>query len=76
VPAGWYVDLYRSSAYPELPYRTVRTGPGGTFAFPDVDAPEVYIVEARPTRGALPQGSRTVQIAASEPKVIVVRVDQ
>lgn len=76
VPAGWYVDLYRSSSYPTLPYRTVRTGVGGTFAFPDIDAPEVYIVEVRPTRGSEPQGSRTVQIAASEQKVVVVRADQ
>lgn len=76
VPAGWYVDLYRSSSYPEQPYRTVRTGPGGTFSFPDVDAPEVYVVEVRATRGSEPQGSRTVQVAASEQKVITVRADQ
>ena len=28
VPAGWYVDLYRSSGYPDDPYRTVRTSRG------------------------------------------------
>lgn len=76
VPAGWYVDLYRSSAYPTLPYRTVRTGAGGTFSFANVDAPEVYIVEVRPTRGSEPAGSRTVQVAASEQKVVVVKADQ
>jgi carboxypeptidase family protein len=76
VPAGWYVDLYRSSSYPTLPYRTVRTGAGGTFSFPNVDAPEVYIIEVRATRGSEPQGSRTVQVAASEQKVVTVRADQ
>ena len=76
VPAGWYVDLYRSSSYPDNPYRTVRTGAGGTFSFPDVDAPEVYVVEVRPTRGSQPVGSRTIQVAASEQKVVTVRADE
>ena len=76
VPAGWYVDLYRSSTYPAAPYRTVRTGTGGTFSFPDVDAPEVYVIEVRPTRGSQPEGSRTIQVAASEQKTTTVRVDQ
>lgn len=76
VPAGWYVDLYRSSTYPENPYRTVRTSANGTFLFEDVDAPEVYVVEARPTRGSAPLGSRTVQLAASEQRDITVRADQ
>lgn len=75
VPAGWYVDLYRSSSYPETPYRTVRTTSGGAFAFPDIDAPEVYVVEARPTRGSAPLGSRTLQIAASEQRTITLRAD-
>ena len=75
VPAGWYVDLYRSTGYPDTPYRTVRTKAGGAFSFDDIDAPEVYVVEARPTRGSAPQGSRTVQISASEQRVITVRAD-
>lgn len=73
VPAGWYVDLYRSSTYPEDPYRTVRTSASGTFSFEDIDAPEVYVVEVRPTRGSAPQGSRTVQLAASEQRTITVK---
>lgn len=76
VPAGWYVDLYRSSTYPESPLRTVRTSATGTFRFDDVDAPEVYVVEARPTRGSAPLGSRTVQLAASEQREITLRADQ
>jgi type II secretory pathway pseudopilin PulG len=75
VPAGWYVDLYRSSSYPDDPYRTVRTSAGGTFTFEDVDAPEVYVIEVRPTRGSAPLGSRTVQIAASEQRTITVKAD-
>jgi type II secretory pathway pseudopilin PulG len=76
VPAGWYVDLYRSSGYPDDPYRTVRTSAGGSFTFDDVDAPEVYVIEVRPTRGSAPQGSRTVQLAASEQRTITVKADQ
>lgn len=76
VPAGWYVDLYRSSTYPDTPVRTVRTTATGTFRFDDVDAPEVYVVEARPTRGSAPLGSRTVQLAASEQRDITLRADQ
>jgi hypothetical protein len=76
VPAGWYIDLYRSSSYPDEPYRTVRTSAGGTFTFDDVDAPEVYVVEVRPTRGSAPLGSRTVQLAASEQRTITVKADQ
>jgi hypothetical protein len=75
VPAGWYVDIYRSSSYPDDPYRTVRTSANGTFAFEDIDAPEVYVIEVRPTRGSAPQGSRTVQIAASEQRTITVKAD-
>ncbi|MDF1603297.1 carboxypeptidase regulatory-like domain-containing protein [Nocardioides sp. YIM 152315] len=75
VPAGWYVDLFRASTYPEDPYRTVRTAADGTFSFPDVDAPEVYIVEVRPTRGSSPSGSRTVQLAASDQRTITVRAE-
>jgi hypothetical protein len=75
VPAGWYVDLYRSSSYPDTPYRTVRTGSGGTFSIDDVDAPEVYVIEARPTRGSDPRGSKTIQLAASEQRSVTVRAD-
>ncbi|MET0524662.1 MAG: carboxypeptidase regulatory-like domain-containing protein [Nocardioides sp.] len=76
VPAGWYVDLYRSSSYPDDPYRTVRTSATGTFAFDDIDAPEVYVIEIRSSRGSAPQGSRTVQLAASEQRTITMKADQ
>ncbi|WP_028644994.1 carboxypeptidase-like regulatory domain-containing protein [Nocardioides sp. URHA0020] len=75
VPAGWYVELYRSSSYPDDPYRTVRTASDGSFEFDDVDAPEVYVVEVRPTRGSAPAGSRTVQLSASEQRTITVKAD-
>ncbi|GAA1762223.1 hypothetical protein GCM10009795_005870 [Nocardioides hankookensis] len=76
VPAGWYVDIYRSPDYPDDPYRTVRTNAAGHFEFDDVDAPEVYVIEVRPTRGSAPQGSRTVQLAASEQRTINLRAEQ
>ncbi|KQW45985.1 hypothetical protein ASC77_18950 [Nocardioides sp. Root1257] len=76
VPAGWYVDIYRSSDYPDDPYRTVRTNASGHFDFEDVDAPEVYVIEVRPTRGSAPQGSRTVQLGASEQRTITLRAEQ
>jgi 5-hydroxyisourate hydrolase-like protein (transthyretin family) len=75
VPAGWYVDLYRSSDYPDDVYRTVRTDADGEFTFNDVDAPEVYVIEVRPTRGSAPLGSRTIQIAASEQRTITVKAN-
>lgn len=76
VPAGWYVDLYRSSTYPEDPYRSVRTNARGEFEFLDVDAPEVYVIEARPTRGSAPLGSRTIQVEASDQRsLIIVKAD-
>ncbi len=75
VLAGWYVDLYRSSDYPDDPYRSVRTNADGKFEFLDVDAPEVYVIEVRPTRGSAPMGSRTVPIGASEHPSIIVKAD-
>jgi hypothetical protein len=73
VPAGWYVDLYRSSGYPDDPYRTVRTNADGKVTFDDVDAPEVYVIEVRSTRGGAPLGSGTIQLAASEQRSITVK---
>jgi len=76
VPAGWYVDLYRSSGYPDESYRTVRTDSSGRFTFDDIDAPEVYVIEVRATRGSAPRGSRTIQLKASEQRSITLRADQ
>lgn len=66
VPAGWVVELYRSSAYPEVVHATTRTRSDGSFTFTDVDAPEAYIVQVRRTRGSAPSGSTTVQVDTSE----------
>ncbi|HTW17561.1 MAG TPA: carboxypeptidase-like regulatory domain-containing protein [Nocardioides sp.] len=64
--SGWVVEMYRSSQYPEVVYRTVRTGAQGAFSFADVDAPEAYIIQVRRTRGSAASGSTTVQVDASE----------
>jgi hypothetical protein len=66
VPAGWVVELYRSGDYPRTPYLTTTTGPGGTFTFSDVDAPQAYVVQVRRSSGAAPAGSRTVQVSTSQ----------
>jgi 5-hydroxyisourate hydrolase-like protein (transthyretin family) len=66
VPAGWVVELYRASEYPEVLYDSVRTRGDGSFTFTDVDAPEAYIVQVRRTRGSAASGSTTVQVDTSE----------
>jgi hypothetical protein len=73
-PAGWVVELYRSDEYPSQPYLSVTTGPGGTFSFPDVDAPEAYVVQVRRTAGAAPTGTKTVQVTPSKQSTVKVEV--
>jgi hypothetical protein len=66
VPAGWIVELYRVSSYPTTVYRSTTTRAGGLFEFGNLDAPETYVVQARPTRGSAPAGSSTLQLNASQ----------
>ncbi len=75
VPAGWFVELYRASTYPTDVYRVVQTGAEGKFRFDDIDAPEVYVVQVRATRGGAPRGSKTVQLSASQQLSITVTAD-
>jgi hypothetical protein len=77
VDAGWVVELYRSSDYPSDVYRTTTTRTGGTFSFDDVDAPDTYVVQVRPTKGSSPTGSTTLQLDASQhlTGVVVKTVD-
>jgi hypothetical protein len=66
VGPGWVVELYRVGGYPSTVYRTTTTRTGGTFDFSNVDAPETYVVQVRPTRGSAPAGSSTLQLRASQ----------
>jgi hypothetical protein len=77
VGAGYVVELFRASEYPAIAYSTTTTvGSAGAFSFDDVDAPEVYVVQVRRTRGSAPIGSSTVTVGPSDQKNdIVVKVD-
>jgi hypothetical protein len=63
---GWVVQLYLASQYPTVITRTVTTDSAGRYLLADVDAPQSYVIEARPTASAAAQGSVTRQINASE----------
>ena len=63
---GWVVQLYLASQYPTVIARTVTTDSAGRYVLADVDAPQSYVIEARPTASAAAQGSVTRQINASE----------
>ena len=66
VRPGWLVQLYLASQYPTVIARTVTTDSAGRYVLPDVDAPQSYVIEARPTASAAAQGSVTRQINASQ----------
>lgn len=63
---GAEVKLYEFESYPLTPLRTVITGAGGTYAFPDLVAPANYVVEVAPTAGGTPVDSRVLQVSASQ----------
>ena len=71
---GWQVVLYLASQYPTVVTRTVTTDGAGHYLLADVDAPESYVIEARPTASAAPQGSVTSQIDASQQLVADITV--
>jgi hypothetical protein len=66
VSPGWIVELYRVSSYPTTVYRSTTTRAGGVFDFGNLDAPETYVVQVKPTRGSAPAGSTTLQLNASQ----------
>ena len=66
VRPGWQVQLYLANQYPTVIARTVTTDSAGRYVLPDVDAPQSYVIEARPTASAAAQGSVTREIDASE----------
>lgn len=71
---GWQVHLYLASQYPTVIARTATTDSAGRYVLPDVDAPQSYVIEARPTASAAPQGSVTHEIDASEQLIVDITV--
>ena len=71
---GWVVQLYLASQYPTVVTRTVTTDSSGRYVFSDVDAPQSYVIEVRPTASAAPQGSVTREIDASEQLTVDITV--
>jgi 5-hydroxyisourate hydrolase-like protein (transthyretin family) len=71
---GWQVVLYLASQYPTVVARTVTTNSTGHYLLSDVDAPESYVIEARPNASAAPLGSVTEQIDASQQLVADITV--
>ncbi|WP_026146109.1 carboxypeptidase-like regulatory domain-containing protein [Nocardioides sp. Iso805N] len=63
---GYVVELYQADAYPSTVYRTTTTRSDGTFSFTNVDAPQTYVIQVRPTSGSAPTGTTTLQLAASQ----------
>ncbi|HTZ43949.1 MAG TPA: carboxypeptidase-like regulatory domain-containing protein [Jatrophihabitans sp.] len=64
--SGWVVNLYLAGQYPTVVARTVTTDRSGRYVLTDVDAPQSYVLEARPSPSAAPQGSVTEQIDPSQ----------
>jgi len=62
----YLVELYRASEYPAVVYRSTHTDVRGRYKFSDVDAPEVYVVQVRRTRGSVPYDSANVTVEPSE----------
>ncbi len=70
---GLQVNLYLSSAYPAQVYKTTSTDVGGHYSFPQVDAPQAYVVEVRSTLTG-PLGSQTVVLGASQAGILNITV--
>ena len=71
---GWHVYLYLASQYPTVIARTATTDSAGRYVLADVDAPQSYVIEARPTASAAPQGSVTHEIDAGEHLIVDITV--
>lgn len=63
---GYVVELYLANDFPTTAYRTTTTDSNGKFSFPNVDAPQTYVVQVRPTAGSAPTGTTTLQLTASQ----------
>ena len=71
---GWLVQLYVAGQYPAVVTRTVTTDSAGRYVLADVDAPQSYVIETRPTASAAAQGSVTRQINASQQLIADITV--
>jgi hypothetical protein len=71
---GWQVQLYLASQYPTVIARSVTTDSAGRYVLADVDAPQSYVIEARPTASTAAQGSVTREINASEQLTVDITV--
>jgi hypothetical protein len=71
---GWQVQLYLASQYPTVITRSVTTDSAGRYVLSDVDAPQSYVIEARPTASAAAQGSVTREINASQQLIVDITV--
>ena len=70
---GVQVALFKASEYPAQPTSTTTTDASGRYSFPDVDAPQAYVLEVRSsTQGTL--GSSTLVLAASQAAQIDITV--
>jgi 5-hydroxyisourate hydrolase-like protein (transthyretin family) len=65
--SGWVVQVYVASQYPAVVSYTTTTRSDGTFDFPDVDAPQAYVVAIRPTLGSADVATKDIQVSASQP---------
>ncbi len=64
--AGYLVDLYVSTSYPNTVTATATTGADGTYTFTGVDAPQAYVLSVRsPSSGPLATGTIALQPSQS-----------
>ena len=67
---GAEVRLYLASAYPQTRLASVVTDGAGRYRFPDLAAPEHYVVEYAYPAGGSALASRTVTLSASQQAVV------
>ncbi|HET8718654.1 MAG TPA: carboxypeptidase-like regulatory domain-containing protein [Nocardioidaceae bacterium] len=73
--AGWTVQLYRADQFPQVVAATVKTDAKGAFTFDGIEAPQAYVLVARPTPNSPAAGSVTSQVEASEQQQVRIEVD-
>lgn len=72
---GWVVQLYEADQYPDVVAYSTSTDSQGNFSFPDVNAPQVYVVVARPSAGSAQVVSKTVQLDPSDHANVTLKGD-
>ncbi len=73
--SGLEVDLYQAARYPATIYRSTTTDATGAYSFPDIDAPQAYVVQVQNTTSG-PVGSATLVAAASQAAVLNLFIGQ